>query len=66
MEAKLSWKEFSFLAEEPLVKLIGVANLQSHCESSKISALVPQEQQIRMNERSKCEVKICNEGKNMT
>ena len=29
METKLSRKESSFLAEVPLIKLIGVANLQS-------------------------------------
>ena len=50
METKSSRKESSFSTETPLIKLLGVANLQSlkkHCRS-KIAALVPQEHQIRM------------------
>ena len=49
-ETKSSRKESSFSTETPVIKLLGVANLQSlkiHC-SSKIAALVPKEHQIRM------------------
>ena len=35
-------------AEMPLIKFIGTANLQSLVITRKISALVPQEHQIRM------------------
>ena len=47
-ETKSSRKESIFPAEMPLIKLIGAANLQSPVIARKISALVPQEHQIRM------------------
>ena len=45
---KSSWKETSFPAEMPLIKLIGAANFSVAHDCSEISAFVPQEHQIRM------------------
>ena len=48
-ETKSSGKESSFPAEVPLIKLIGAANLHAVArDCKKISALVPQEHQVRM------------------
>ena len=48
-EKKSSGKESSFPAEVPLIKLIGAANLHAVArDCKKISALVPQEHQVRM------------------
>ena len=48
-EKKSSGKESSFPAEVPLIKLIGAANLHAVARDyMKISALVPQEHQIRI------------------
>ena len=49
METKSSRKEPSFPAEMPLIKLIGAAIKSAVArDSSKISAFVPQDHQIRM------------------
>lgn len=49
MGTKSSRKELSFPAEMPMIKLIGAAIKSAVArDSSKISAFIPQEHQIRM------------------